>query len=105
MGEKNYTEVNLLGKTYNLGGYEDEAYLQRVATYVNSKSAELKKTQGYLRQPTDFRQVLLALNLADDYFKAQNRIAALEAKQELLEREIYELKHELVSRQINYENN
>lgn len=101
MAEKTFTEVNLLGKTYNLGGYEDEAYLLRVATYVNGKASELKKTAGYLRHPADFRQVMLALNLADDYFKAQEQISALKTRQEELEREIYELKHELASRKKN----
>ena len=89
MAEKNYTEVTLMGKTYELGGYEDESYLQRVATYVNSKEAELKKTQGYLRQNADFRNLMLVMNLADDYFKMMNQVEALKARQEQLEQEIY----------------
>ena len=43
------------------------------------------------------------LNLADDYFKARKKAAALEAKVELLEKEIYSLKHELVTNQMKYE--
>ena len=98
MTEKTFTEVNLLGKTYKLGGYEDEAYLLRVATYVNGKVAELKKNAGYLRHPQDFREAMLALNLADDYFKSQAQVEQLKERQEQLEQEIYELKHELASR-------
>ena len=97
MAEKHYTEVTLMGKNYVLGGAEDETYLQRVATYVNSKAQELKKTQGFLRQTPDFQNLMLVMNLADDYFKAVNQAEALKQKQEQLEQEIYDLKHELVA--------
>ena len=43
---------------------------------------------------------MLALNLADDYFKSQEKVEELKARQETLERSIYELKHELVSRRL-----
>ena len=103
MAEKNYTEVSLMGKTYVLGGAEDEAYLQRVATYVNSKYQELKKTQGFLRQTADYQHLMMVLNLADDYFKAQNRADALKEREAELEQEIYNLKHELVSSRMRHE--
>ena len=97
MAEKTFTQVTLLGKTYHLGGYEDEAYLQRVATYVNSKLSTLRGTSGFLRQTPEMQQAMLALNLADDYFKSQEKVEELKLRQDQLERTIYELKHELVS--------
>ncbi len=103
MAEKHYTEVTLMGKNYVLGGAEDEAYLQRVATYVNSKAQELKRTQGFLRQTPDFQNLMLVMNLADDYFKSQNQVDALKQKQEQLEQEIYDLKHELVSSRMRHD--
>ena len=54
----------------------------------------------FLRQPQDFQNVMLYLNLADDYFKSQEKVEELKARQEILERSIYELKHELVSRRL-----
>ena len=77
MADKIFTDVNLMGKTYRLGGYEDEAYLQRVATYVNGKWTELRGTSGFLRQKPEMQQVMLALNLADDYFKSQEKVEEL----------------------------
>ena len=41
METKNYTQVLIDGKIYTLGGSEDEAYLQRTASYVNDKIAGL----------------------------------------------------------------
>lgn len=39
MDTKNYTQVLIDGKIYTLGGTEDEAYLQKAASYVNEKIA------------------------------------------------------------------
>jgi len=103
MTNKNYTEVTIAGKIYTLGGYEDAEYLQRIATYINTKIGELRKTQGFLRQSADYQSVMLQLNLADDYFKAKRKVAILEARLEILEKEVYNLKHELVSSQMKYE--
>ncbi len=101
--KKNYTEVTIAGKIYTLGGYEDAEYLQRIATYLNTKNAELRQTQGFLRQSADYQNIMLQLNLADDYFKAKKKAGMLESKIELMEKEIYHLKHELVSTQMRIE--
>lgn len=71
MSSKNKTEVLIDGKIYTLSGYESEEYLQRVATYINNKLAELKKLDGYARLSQELKSILLELNVADDYFKCQ----------------------------------
>lgn len=100
--DKNYTEVIIAGKTYTLGGYEDEEYLQRIAAYINLKLNALKKESGYNRQPEDYKAVQLNLNIADDYFKARKKAEELEAKTKALEKEIYNLKHEIVTNRIGF---
>ena len=62
-----------MGRLY-LSGYESEEYLQRVATYINNKLAELKKLDGYARLSQELKSILLELNVADDYFKAKNQV-------------------------------
>ena len=100
---KNYTEVVIAGKTYDIGGYEDPEYLQRVASYINSKISELRKTQGFLRQPADFQNVMLMLNLADDYYKMREHATEMEQRADSFEKEVYQLKHEMVSQQMKTE--
>ena len=73
MSSKNKTEVLIDGKIYTLSGYESEEYLQRVATYINNKLAELKKLDGYGRLSQENKSILLELNVADDYFKAKKQ--------------------------------
>ena len=46
---------------------------------------------------------MLALNIADDYFKAKRQGAALEQDVEQKDKEMYDLKHELISTQIKCE--
>ena len=98
--EKTDAEVIIGGKVYTLSGYESEEYLQKIASYLNAKISELEKDEGYKRLPLDLQTVLMQINLADDYFKSQEKVEELKARQETLERSIYELKHELVSRRL-----
>ncbi len=103
MSSKNKTEVLIDGKIYTLSGYESEEYLQRVATYINNKLAELKKLDGYARLSQELKSVLLELNVADDYFKAKNQVEMVEEELAQKDQELYDLKHELISTQIKLE--
>lgn len=103
MSSRNYTDVIIAGKVYTLGGYEEEEYLQKVAAYLNGKNSELRRVDGFLRQTPDYQNVLLQLNVADDYFKAVGRLEELEELTESQEKEIYSLKHQLVTAQLKIE--
>ena len=103
MSYKNKTEVLIDGKIYTLSGYESEEYLQRVATYINNKLAELKKLDGYARLSQELKSILLELNVADDYFKAKNQVEMVEEELAQKDQELYDLKHELISTQIKLE--
>lgn len=100
---KTDTEVIIGGKVFTLSGYESEEYLQKVASYINNKINEYNKLDGYRRQPTDTQAVLLQLNIADDYFKAKKKIASLEEELQARDKDLYDLKHELISAQIKLE--
>ena len=103
MSSKNKTEVLIDGKIYTLSGYESEEYLQRVATYINNKLAELKKLDGYARLSQELKSILLELNVADDYFKSKNQVEMVEEELAQKDQELYDLKHELISTQIKLE--
>lgn len=104
MSAKTDTEVIIGGKVFTLSGYESEEYLQKVASYINNKMAEYAKIEAYKRQPLDTQNVLLQLNIADDYFKAKKQISLLEEEIQGKEKELYNLKHELIATQIKLEN-
>ena len=101
---KNYTEVLIGGKVFTLSGFESEEYLQKVSTYLNHKIDECSSSEGYRKQSAETRSVLLALNIADDYFKARKQGGTLESDIEAKDKEMYDLKHELISVQIKLEN-
>ena len=103
MPSKTDTEVIIGGKVFTLSGYESEEYLQRVASYINNKINEYNKVDSFRRQPMDTQGVLLQLNIADDYFKAKKQISILEEELRAKDKELYELKHELISAQIKLE--
>lgn len=101
---KNCTEVLIGGKVFKLSGFESEDYLQKVSTYLNHKMTECASIDGYNRQTAETRSTLLALNIADDYFKAKRQGALLENDVQQKDKEMYDLKHELISTQIHCEN-
>ncbi len=77
---KTDTEVIIGGKVFTLSGYESVEYLQKVASYINNKIAEYSRLDSYRRQSMETQNVLLELNIADDYFKAKKQIGILEEK-------------------------
>ena len=104
MAEKTIADVIIGGKVYTLSGYEDEAYLQKVASYINNKMSELDAVEAFKRFPVDMKSVLVHLNIADDYFKAKAYLDKMEAEAELKDKELYDLKHDLIAGQIKAEN-
>lgn len=104
MAVKTDAEVIIGGKVYTLCGYESEEYLQKVASYINNKLNEYNAMEGFRRAPMDMQNVLMQINLADDYFKAKNQIVAMQEELEAKDKEVYDLKHELVTTQMKMEN-
>lgn len=103
MEQKNYAEVLIDGRIYTLGGVEEEMYLQKVAAYINEKTGKVKKLEGFSRLSADFQAVMIELNIADDYFKEQERADRLAEQKAALEKEAYSLKHELITTQMKLE--
>lgn len=103
MAIKTDTEVIIAGKVFTLSGNESEEYLQKVASYINNKIAEYNGNDSFKRQPMDIQNVLLQLNIADDYFKAKKQISILEEDLKNKNDEVYDLKHDLIAAQMKLE--
>lgn len=103
MSSKTQTEVIIGGKVFKLSGYESEEYLQKVAAYINNKLAEFNKDESFRRQTAEVRTNLMYLNIADDYFKAKKLGDDCQLDVEHKDKEIYDLKHELIAAQIKAE--
>jgi cell division protein ZapA len=104
MSAKTCAEVVIDGKVYTLSGYEGEEYLQKVAAYINNKINEFDALDNTRHLPGNMKSTLIQLNIADDYFKAKAQVDKLERDVELRDKEIYDLKHDLISNQIKTEN-
>jgi cell division protein ZapA len=104
MSAKIDTEVIIGGKVLTVSGNESVEYLQKVAAYINNKISEYNKIDSYKKQTADKQNILMQLNIADDYFKAKNQIELLEQDLKAKEDELYDLKHELIATQIKLDN-
>ena len=103
MNKKNGIEVIINGKRVNLGGYESEEYLQRVATYLNAKYNELKNLESYRMLDLEMKNMVLQLNLADDYFKLKKQMEETSGDSVAKSGEIFDLKHEVITAQTKLE--
>lgn len=97
MGTKNDAHVVINNKEFVICGYESSEYLQKVAAYLNNKIAECKETDGYQNLERDMKNFMLEINIVDDYFKAQDKVAQLESENSRNQDELYQLKHEFVA--------
>lgn len=96
-------QVIINGKQYTICGYENEEYLQRVASYINNKYVEFRSMDSYSRLDHEFRNILLEINIADDYFKAKNQVEELEEENERKDNEIFDMKHKMIASQTKLE--
>ncbi|GFI21802.1 cell division protein ZapA [Lachnospiraceae bacterium] len=104
MSARTDTEVIIGGKVLTVSGNESVEYLQRVASYINNKLNEYAKLDSYKRQSVEKQNMLVQLNIADDYFKAKKQIELLEQDLKAKDNELYDLKHELIATQIKLDN-
>ena len=95
--------VVINNKVYTISGYEGEEYLQNIATYINGKIADCKTSEEYRRLNSEYQGTLLAINIADDYFKAKTQADELFADNSEKEQQLYELRHEIIETQIKHE--
>lgn len=96
-------EVIINNKRFTLCGYESPEYLQRVASYINGKYLEFKSKESYSKLDDNLKNVLLEINIADDYFKALKRLNEKEDESDRKSTELFNMKHEVISTQTKFE--
>lgn len=99
MKSKNDTEVLIDGRKYTICGFESDEYLQQIASYINRKFSEFKQKEYYARLDMDLRSILLAINIADDYYKAKKKENEFRSENELKDKMLLDMKHELIELQ------
>ena len=104
MSAQTDTVVIIGGKVLTVSGNESAEYLQKVAAYINNKVNEYAKMDSFKRQSVEKQNMLIQLNIADDYFKAKKQIELLEQDLKAKDNELYDLKHELIATQIKLDN-
>lgn len=99
MEGKRELSVVIDGKVYRLSGGSD-SYLQKLASYVDGKISELKTQAGYNKLSTEYRDILLALTIAEEVFKLKEEIKVFNQDSRDREQELYELKQEVVDKKL-----
>ena len=98
MSEKKDIKVLIGGKVMTMSGYEREEYMQKVATYINNKIDEYDSMASFRGASQDIKHRLLEINIADDYFKARDRVKELEKEIKIKNNELDDIKHDSVNK-------
>lgn len=96
MRNKNDVEVLIDGRKYTICGFESAEYLQQIASYINRKFIEFGKKDYYARLDLDLRKILLAINIADDYYKMKKKANEYRTENELKDQLVLDMKHEIL---------
>lgn len=99
MKSRNDIEVLIEGRRYTICGFESDEYIQQIASYINRKFAEFKKKEYYHRLDLDLRNVLLAINIADDYFKTKKKAKDYRAESQAKDKTVLDMKHKIIDLQ------
>ena len=99
MKDQNDVEVLINGRKYTICGFESAEYLQQIASYINRKFIDFRKKDYYARMDLDLRNILLAINIADDYYKAKKKASEYRTESELKDKMVLDMKHEIIELQ------
>lgn len=103
MKKRNDVKVIIGGKQYHMGGYESEEYLQSLASYINAKLDDMKMQGNYPKLDPDIVNILLQINIADDYFKLKKSQEEITLDYQEGQKENLDLKREIIGLQAKLE--
>ncbi len=100
---KNDIEVMINNKKYVMCGYESPEYLERIASHINKRLNQLKAQDQYKHLDPEMKNILLNINLVDDYFKALDQVKQLEEDRNSANDDLFDIKHEVLKKQTDLE--
>ncbi len=98
--ERNSTDVIIEDKMYTISTDRDAAYVRGLAEYINEKMELLHRQPEYSKQPNGVRQMIVLMNMADDYCRMKQQAEEAQKRYEQQETEFYNMKREMVNMQL-----
>ena len=78
--EKKEMQVIINKKLYTLCATESEEYIQKVVSYLNAKFEEMNEIPGFDKMSMDYQNIMLSVNIVDEYMKIKEKISLYEAE-------------------------
>ncbi len=97
-----YIEVVIDGKVYSIE-HSDEEYARRLSAYLNNKYQEFSEAKGYTKRNNEYKNMMLQVNIADDYLRCKDENNRLKDIVNDYEHQIFNLKHELITLRLKNE--
>jgi cell division protein ZapA len=84
MDKENQVDVVVNGEIFSVRSAESVEYMQKLAHYAGQRIDAVFKRYAAVRLSERERIILVALNIADDYFKVEPKLAQLTAEHKRL---------------------
>ena len=97
--KNNNASVVIDGKVYRIPGASPD-HMQKIAAYVDTKIRELKLSTGYNRLPSDYKDILLAVNITEELFQVREEMSVYNQENLDNSRELDRLKQEIVDKEM-----
>lgn len=92
--EKKEMQVIINKKLYTLCATETEEFIQKVVSYLNAKFDEMNEIPEFEKMPLDYQNIMLSVNIVDEYMKLKDKMALYEAERKEKDKIIFDLRHE-----------
>lgn len=87
-------QVIINKKLYTLCATETEEFIQKVVSYLNAKFDEMNEIPEFEKMPLDYQNIMLSVNIVDEYMKLKDKMALYEAERKEKDKIIFDLRHE-----------
>jgi cell division protein ZapA len=91
---ENRVDVVVNGEIFTIKSHESVDYLQRLAHYTSKRMDEISSKHAAVMINERIRTLLIALNIADDYFKVEPELTRLTAEREHFVKEMSRIQEE-----------
>ena len=94
MGKQNKVEVVISGEIITLISDENDDYIQKLAGYIDRKMGEIKVSKSDATLNDRTRTLLIAVNIADDFYKMTDKYMQVAGEYETMQTELNRMREE-----------
>ncbi|MCR5201682.1 MAG: hypothetical protein K6D02_01125 [Lachnospiraceae bacterium] len=95
MSDNKEVRVYIDGHQYILISSKSDEYVHKLASYIDSKIQDYGRNKEFFKLDEDKRNVLVNINIADDYYSARDELDEIKETKRKLQEDFFDLKNKI----------